>query len=46
VYETLTLDEFRLGMALLDGDDSPPRLEAIRSIIGNGSSPRWANATS
>jgi hypothetical protein len=40
VYETLTLDESRLGMAVLGGDESPSRFEAILAIIGDGSFPR------
>jgi hypothetical protein len=40
VYETLTLGESRLGMAVLGGDDAPSRFEAILDIIGNGSFPK------
>jgi hypothetical protein len=39
VYETLVLDESRLGMAVLGGDDAPSRFEGILSIIGDGSFP-------
>lgn len=40
VYESLTLGESRLGMAVLAGDDSPPRLEAILAIVSDGSFPK------
>jgi hypothetical protein len=40
VYETLTLGESRLGMAVLGGDDAPSRFEAILAIIGDGSFPK------
>jgi len=40
VFESLVLDESRLGMAVLGGDDSPSRFEAILAIIGDGSFPK------
>jgi hypothetical protein len=40
VHETLVLGESTVGSAVLGGDDSPSRLEAILEIIGNGSFPK------
>jgi hypothetical protein len=40
VYETVTLGESRLGMAVLGGDESPGRFAAILWIIGSGSFPK------
>jgi len=40
LYETLTLGESRLGMAVLGGDELLGRFEAVLGIIGSGSFPK------